>query len=49
MARVRAALRAFQLEYRLLMLGTFLLTVVFDLTVAVQVGIVLACASSSAA
>ncbi len=28
---------------RLLMLGTFLLTVVFDLTVAMQVGIVLAC------
>lgn len=31
-------------HYRLLMLGTFFLTVVFDLTVAVQVGIVLACA-----
>jgi len=31
-------------HYRLLMLGTFFLTVVFDLTVAVQVGLVLACA-----
>jgi sulfate permease, SulP family len=31
-------------HYRLLMLGTFLLTVVFDLTVALQVGLVLACA-----
>lgn len=30
-------------HYRVLMLGTFLLTVVFDLTVAVQVGLVLAC------
>ncbi|PIF74602.1 SulP family sulfate permease [Variovorax sp. 54] len=37
-------LRHFSRHYRLLMLGTFLLTVVFDLTVAVQVGIVLACA-----
>ncbi|MDM0106432.1 SulP family inorganic anion transporter [Variovorax sp. J22R24] len=37
-------LRRFSQHYRLLMLGTFFLTVVFDLTVAVQVGIVLACA-----
>ncbi|UVH58822.1 SulP family inorganic anion transporter [Variovorax paradoxus] len=37
-------LRHFSRHYRLLMLGTFFLTVVFDLTVAVQVGIVLACA-----
>ncbi len=29
--------------YRLLMVGTFVLTIVFDLTVAVQVGMVLAC------
>ena len=33
----------FPLEYRTKLLGTFLLTVVFDLTVAVQVGLVLAC------
>ncbi|MCY7318904.1 MAG: STAS domain-containing protein [Ramlibacter sp.] len=37
-------LRRYSAHYRLLMLGTFLLTVVFDLTVAVQVGLVLACA-----
>lgn len=37
-------LRHFSRHYGLLMLGTFFLTVVFDLTVAVQVGIVLACA-----
>ncbi|CAN7602365.1 SulP family inorganic anion transporter [Variovorax sp. LjRoot84] len=37
-------LRRFSQHYRFLMLGTFFLTVVFDLTVAVQVGIVLACA-----
>ncbi|WP_341907099.1 SulP family inorganic anion transporter [Polaromonas sp. YR568] len=30
-------------HHRLLMLGTFLLTVIFDLTVALQVGLVLAC------
>jgi SulP family sulfate permease len=30
-------------HYRMLMLGTFTLTVVFDLTVAVEVGLVLAC------
>jgi SulP family sulfate permease len=39
-----AMLRRFSRHYRLLMLGTFFLTVVFDLTVAVQAGIVLACA-----
>ena len=39
-----AQLRHFSRHYRLLMLGTFFLTVVFDLTVAVQVGIVGACA-----
>ena len=37
-------LRHFSNHYRLLMLGTFFLTVVFDLTVAVEVGLVLACA-----
>ncbi|BEP50302.1 SulP family inorganic anion transporter [Variovorax sp. V116] len=37
-------LRHFSRHYRLLMLDTFFLTVVFDLTVAVQVGLVLACA-----
>ncbi|MEJ8854268.1 SulP family inorganic anion transporter [Variovorax robiniae] len=37
-------LRHFSRHYRLLMLGTFFLTVVFDLTVAVQAGVVLACA-----
>ncbi|MET3496837.1 SulP family inorganic anion transporter [Variovorax boronicumulans] len=37
-------LRHFSRHYRLLMLGTFFLTVVFDLTVAVQAGMVLACA-----
>jgi sulfate permease, SulP family len=39
-----AQLRKYSAHYRLLMLGTFFLTVVFDLTVAVQVGLVLACA-----
>ena len=39
-----AHLRRYSTHYRLLMLGTFFLTVVFDLTVAVQVGLVLACA-----
>jgi SulP family sulfate permease len=38
-----ARLRHFSNHYRLLMLGTFLLTVVFDLTVAVEVGLVLSC------
>lgn len=37
-------LKHFSNHYRLLLLGTFLLTVVFDLTVAVEVGLVLACA-----
>jgi SulP family sulfate permease len=36
-------LRHFSNHYRLLMLGTFFLTVVFDLTVAVEVGLMLAC------
>jgi SulP family sulfate permease len=36
-------LRHFSNHYRLLMLGTFFLTVVSDLTVAVEVGLVLAC------
>lgn len=38
-----ARLKHFSNHYRLLMLGTFFLTVVFDLTVAVEVGLVLAC------
>ena len=37
-------LKYFTNHYRLLMLGTFFLTVVFDLTVAVEVGLFLACA-----
>ncbi len=36
-------LRQYSSHHRLLMLGTFFLTVVFDLTVALQVGLVLAC------
>ncbi|MDW5442331.1 SulP family inorganic anion transporter [Polaromonas sp. SM01] len=36
-------LRQYSNHYRLLMLGTFFLTVVFDLTVALQVGLLLAC------
>jgi SulP family sulfate permease len=36
-------LRKFSVQYRTLLLGTFFLTVVFDLTVAVQVGLILAC------
>lgn len=39
-----AHLRKYSLHYRVLMLGTFALTIVFDLTVAVQVGLVAACA-----
>lgn len=39
-----ARLRRFSAAYRTVLLGTFALTVVFDLTVAVQVGLVLACA-----
>lgn len=38
-----AHLRRYSTHYRVLMLGTFVLTVVFDLTVAVQVGLVAAC------
>lgn len=38
-----AHLRKYSSHYRLLMLGTFALTVVFDLTVAVQAGLALAC------
>lgn len=38
-----AHLRRYSTHYRMLMLGTFALTVVFDLTVAVQVGLVAAC------
>jgi sulfate permease, SulP family len=36
-------LRRFAVTYRALMLTTFVLTIVFDLTVAVQVGLVMAC------
>jgi SulP family sulfate permease len=36
-------MRQHSAHYRLLMLGTFFLTVVFDLTVALQVGLLLAC------
>ena len=36
-------LRHFSVPYRITLVGTFLLTVIFDLTVAVQVGLVLAC------
>jgi SulP family sulfate permease len=36
-------LRQFSIQYRTILLGTFVLTVVFDLTVAVQVGLLLAC------
>jgi sulfate permease, SulP family len=36
-------LRRASSHYRLIMLGTFLLTVIFDLTVALQVGLLLAC------
>jgi len=35
--------RQYSTHYKLLMLGTFFLTVVFDLTVALQVGLILAC------
>lgn len=38
-----ANLRHASSHYRLIMLGTFFLTVVFDLTVALQVGLILAC------
>ncbi|MFN3298268.1 SulP family inorganic anion transporter [Caldimonas sp.] len=36
-------LRQFSVPYRVLLVGTFVLTVVFDLTVAVEVGLVMAC------
>ncbi|MGA1328255.1 MAG: SulP family inorganic anion transporter [Rubrivivax sp.] len=35
--------RRFKLPYRAILFGTFALTVVFDLTVAVEVGLILAC------
>jgi sulfate permease, SulP family len=38
-----ARLRNFSVQYRTILVGTFLLTVIFDLTVAVEVGLVLAC------
>ncbi|MFM2112968.1 MAG: hypothetical protein RLZZ271_1628, partial [Pseudomonadota bacterium] len=38
-----ARARQFSNHYRLLMIGTFALTVIFDLTVAIEVGIGLAC------
>lgn len=38
-----ARLRHFRLPYRAVLLGTFFLTVIFDLTVAVEVGLLLAC------
>jgi SulP family sulfate permease len=36
-------LRHFKLTYRMILIGTFLLTVIFDLTMAVEVGLVIAC------
>jgi SulP family sulfate permease len=36
-------IRQFKLPYRIVLLGTFFLTVVFDLTVAVEMGLVVAC------
>jgi SulP family sulfate permease len=39
-----ARLKQFKTPYRTILLGTFFLTVVFDLTVALEVGLVLACA-----
>jgi SulP family sulfate permease len=38
-----ARLRHFTMNYRIILVGTFLLTVIFDLTVAVEVGLILAC------
>jgi SulP family sulfate permease len=38
-----ARLRQFKLSYRTVMLGSFVLTVVFDLTVAVEAGLLMAC------
>jgi len=37
-------LKQFSVQYRTILVGTFLLTVIFDLTVAVEVGLILACA-----
>ena len=37
-------LRQFNPSYRTILLGTFFLTVVFDLTVAIEIGLVLSCA-----
>jgi len=39
-----ARLRRFLLPYRVVLVGTFVLTVVFDLTVAVEMGLLAACA-----
>ncbi|MBH9553530.1 SulP family inorganic anion transporter [Inhella gelatinilytica] len=39
-----ARLRNFSVPYRTVLVGTFVLTVVFDLTVAVEIGLLLACA-----
>ncbi|HSI61147.1 MAG TPA: SulP family inorganic anion transporter [Ideonella sp.] len=39
-----ARLRHFLMTYRVILVGTFVTTVVFDLTVAVEMGLVLACA-----
>jgi len=36
-------LKQFNITYKFILLGTFFLTIIFDLTVAVQVGLVLAC------
>jgi sulfate permease, SulP family len=36
-------LRQFSMNYRVIMLGTFFLTVIIDLTVAIEVGLMLAC------
>lgn len=41
--RELAELRHASSHYRLIMLGTFFLTVVFDLTVALEVGLLMAC------
>jgi sulfate permease, SulP family len=38
-----ARLRSFSNHYRLILLGTFVVTIVFDLTVALEAGMVLAC------
>ena len=38
-----ARLKHFKLPYRAVLLGTFFLTVIFDLTIAVEVGLLLAC------